>query len=172
VPYLGPEFSDDEIARYLRWNGYPADHLDDVGRWARGSPSSSADGKVVGLFVGRMEFGPARSAPVDHRRPALTRHAVDHEPEDQVPRVVPAVRPRVLAERASEVFDIDVESPYMMLTAPVSEALRAQNGHRRDDDLRAWVNEVRSELPAITHVDYSARCRPSTASAARASTPS
>jgi len=65
--------------------------------------------------------------------------------------------PAVLAERAPEVFDIDVESPYMMLVAEVREALRTRNGHRREDDLRAWVNEVRSELPAITHVDYSAR---------------
>jgi carbamoyltransferase len=62
----------------------------------------------------------------------------------------------VLAERASEVFDIDVESPYMMLVAEVREGLRTTDGHR-SEDLRAWVNEVRSELPAITHVDFSAR---------------
>jgi carbamoyltransferase len=156
--YLGPEFSDEEIARYLRWNGYPADHVDDMGRWASRIAELAADGKVVGLFVGRMEFGPRalghRSIIGDPRSPAMQsimnlkiKYRESFRP----------FAPAVLAERASEVFDIDVESPYMMLTAPVSEALRAQNGHRRDDDLRAWVNEVRSELPAITHVDYSAR---------------
>jgi carbamoyltransferase len=156
--YLGPEFSDDEIARYLRWNGYPADHVDDLGRWAARIAELVADGKVVGLFVGRMEFGPRalghRSIIGDPRSPAMQsimnlkiKYRESFRP----------FAPAVLAERASDVFDIDVESPYMMLVAEVREALRAQNGHRRDDDLRAWVNEVRSELPAITHVDYSAR---------------
>jgi carbamoyltransferase len=65
--------------------------------------------------------------------------------------------PSVLAERSADWFDLDVESPYMMLVAPVREERRRSNGHRDADDLRAWVNEVRSEVPAVTHVDYSAR---------------
>jgi carbamoyltransferase len=65
--------------------------------------------------------------------------------------------PAVLAERAADYFDLDGESPYMMLTAPVSERLRAANGQPHGGDLRDWVNEVRSEIPAVTHVDYSAR---------------
>jgi carbamoyltransferase len=63
----------------------------------------------------------------------------------------------VLAERASDYFDLDVESPYMMLVAPISQRLRSDGGHSGGDDLREWVNEVRSEIPAVTHVDYSAR---------------
>jgi carbamoyltransferase len=69
--------------------------------------------------------------------------------------------PSVLAERASEWFDLDAESPYMMIVAPVHERLHrptSDEGRPRDDaDLRAWVNEVRSDIPAVTHVDHSAR---------------
>jgi carbamoyltransferase len=65
--------------------------------------------------------------------------------------------PAVLAERAGEYFDLDVESPYMMLVAPIAQRLRAGNGGPHGDDLREWVNEVRSEIPAVTHVDHSAR---------------
>jgi carbamoyltransferase len=64
--------------------------------------------------------------------------------------------PAVLAERAEEFFDIGVESPYMMLVAPIQAERRAANGHH-DGDLREWVNAVRSSIPAVTHVDYSAR---------------
>jgi carbamoyltransferase len=58
---------------------------------------------------------------------------------------------------ASLIWPGFVESPYMMLVAPVSERLRSPNGHPEPDDLREWVNEVRSDIPAVTHVDYSAR---------------
>jgi carbamoyltransferase len=156
--YLGPGFPDDEIERYLRWEGYPAERLDDEGAWARRIAELVADGKVVGLFVGRMEFGPRalghRSIIGDPRSPAMQsimnlkiKYRESFRP----------FAPAVLAERASEVFDIDVESPYMMLVASVREHLRTNGAAHREDDLRAWVNEVRSELPAITHVDHSAR---------------
>ena len=66
--------------------------------------------------------------------------------------------PSVLAERSADWFDLDVESPYMMLVAPRPRgAPHEQRPPRARDDLRAWVNEVRSEVPAVTHVDYSAR---------------
>jgi carbamoyltransferase len=108
--------------------------------------------------VGRMEFGPRalghRSILGDARSPLMqsTMNLKIKYRESFRP-----FAPAVLAERASEYFDLDVESPYMMLTAPVSELLRAGNGHPRSGDLRDWVNEVRSEIPAVTHVDYSAR---------------
>ena len=156
--YLGPGFDDDEIERYLRWEGYAAERLDDEGQWARRIAELVADGKVVGLFVGRMEFGPRalghRSIIGDPRSPAMQsimnlkiKYRESFRP----------FAPAVLAERAAEVFDIDVESPYMMLVASVREHLRTNGDAHREDDLRAWVNEVRSDLPAITHVDHSAR---------------
>jgi carbamoyltransferase len=64
--------------------------------------------------------------------------------------------PSVLAERAAEWFDVDGPSPHMMFTAPVSEAHRRDPG-TAEDDIRAWVNQVRSDIPAVTHVDGSAR---------------
>jgi carbamoyltransferase len=156
--YLGPEYSDEEIGRYLRWHGYPAQEIQDDDRWSRRIAELVADGRVVGLFVGRMEFGPRalghRSIIGDPRSPAMQsimnlkiKYRESFRP----------FAPAVLAERASEVFDIDVDSPYMMLVADVREDRRREASVARGGDLRAWVNEVRSDLPAVTHVDYSAR---------------
>ena len=156
--YLGPGFSDDEIEAYLRFNGYPHTRIADDRERAGRIAELVADGRVVGLFTGRMEFGPRalghRSIVGDPRSPTMQsvmnlkiKHRESFRP----------FAPAVLAERAAEYFDIDVESPYMMLVAPVAERLRTANGHPRAGDLRDWVNEVRSELPAITHVDHSAR---------------
>jgi carbamoyltransferase len=64
--------------------------------------------------------------------------------------------PSVLAERAAEWFDVDHPSPYMMFTAPVHPDRLVDPG-TNPDDLRGWVNQVRSDIPAVTHVDGSAR---------------
>ncbi len=164
--YLGPEYSDDEIEQYLRHNGYPFHSVRDRGQWARRIAELVADGKVVGLFVGRMEFGPRalghRSILGDPRSPEMQsimnlkiKYRESFRP----------FAPTILAERAGDYFDLSVESPYMMLVAPVRDHLRTSNGRPPGDDLREWVNEVRSEIPAVTHVDYSARLQ--TASAER-----
>jgi carbamoyltransferase len=156
--YLGPAYSEEEIGSYLRWHGYPHEHIDDRARWAGRVAELIAAGKVVGLFVGRMEFGPRalghRSIVGDARSPTMqsTMNLKIKYRESFRP-----FAPAVLAERAADYFDLDGESPYMMLTAPVSERLRAANGQPHAGDLRDWVNEVRSEIPAVTHVDYSAR---------------
>jgi carbamoyltransferase len=156
--YLGPEFSDDEIRQYLEMNEYPYAAIDEPSTWARHIAELVADGRVVGLFLGRMEFGPR----------ALGHRSIIGDPRSAAMQSLMNLKikyresfrpfaPAVLAERASEYFDLDVESPYMMLVAPVRDSLRRHNGHRRVDDLRSWVNEVRSIIPAVTHVDYSAR---------------
>jgi carbamoyltransferase len=156
--YLGPGFSDDEIGAYLRVNGYPHTRLDDDQEWAERIAELVANGGVVGLFTGRMEFGPRalghRSIIGDPRSPAMQslmnlkiKYRESFRP----------FAPAVLAERASDYFDLDVESPYMMLVAQVRDELRQPNGRPAGDDLREWVNEVRSQIPAVTHVDYSAR---------------
>jgi carbamoyltransferase len=157
--YLGPDFSDDEIERYLAYHGYPRQRVSDQGDWARLIAQHVADGRVVGLFVGRMEFGPRalghRSILGDARSPTMqsTMNLKIKYRESFRP-----FAPAVLAERAKEYFDIDVESPYMMLVADVAERHRTTgNGRPRGDDLRAWVNEARSTIPAVTHVDHSAR---------------
>jgi carbamoyltransferase len=156
--YLGPEFSDEEIGRYLRHNGYPFRSEPDRTVWARRIAELVADGKVVGLFIGRMEFGPRalghRSILGDARSPAMQsimnlkiKYRESFRP----------FAPAVLAERAADYFDLEVDSPYMMLVADVRDHLRMSNGRPPGDDLRTWVNEVRSDIPAVTHVDYSAR---------------
>jgi carbamoyltransferase len=156
--YLGPEYSDDEIGRYLSANGYPAELVDDDAAWAERIAELVAEGKVVGLFVGRMEFGPRalghRSIIGDPRSPDMQsimnlkiKYRESFRP----------FAPAVLAERAADWFELDVESPYMMLVAPVHARLRRDSGPPPGSDLRTWVNEIRSEIPAVTHVDYSAR---------------
>jgi carbamoyltransferase len=156
--YLGPEFSAEEIGAYLEANGYPAERVSDRGRWARRIAELIAEGKVIGLFVGRMEFGPRalghRSILGDARSPAMQsimnlkiKYRESFRP----------FAPAVLAERAADWFDIDVESPYMMLVADVRRHLHSNGAPGHTEDLREWVNEVRSDIPAVTHVDHSAR---------------
>jgi carbamoyltransferase len=158
--YLGPSYSDDEVAAFLKVNGYPFEHLDDRSVWAKRIAGAMADGKVVGLCMGRMEFGPRalghRSIVGDPRSPTMQsimnlkiKYRESFRP----------FAPSVLAERVSDWFELDSESPYMLIVAPVREQLRTEPDapDERDEDLRKWVNEVRSEIPAVTHVDYSAR---------------
>jgi len=156
--YLGPGFADDEIETYLRDHGYPYEKLPDTGEWAARVAAMIADEQVVGLFVGRMEFGPralghrsiigdARSATMQSKMNLKIKYRESFRP----------FAPAILAERASEFFALDVDSPYMMLVAPLRDDRRFANGTQHSTDLRSWVNEVRSEIPAVTHVDWSAR---------------
>jgi carbamoyltransferase len=116
---------------------------------------------VVGLCQGRMEFGPRalgnRSIVGDARSPKMQsvmnlkiKYRESFRP----------FAPTCLEERVSDYFELDRASPYMLLVAQV-QASRCQGmdrmGERRDRPIREWVNEVRSDVPAITHVDYSAR---------------
>jgi carbamoyltransferase len=153
---LGPEFSDVEIESFLRENGCAYDHVPAAG-WAARIADYLADEKVVGLLQGRMEFGPralgnrsilgdARSSAMQSVMNLKIKYRESFRP----------FAPAVLRERAHEYFEIDSESPYMLLVAPVrSERQIAQSRHH--DDLIRWVNEKRSDIPAVTHVDYSAR---------------
>jgi carbamoyltransferase len=156
--YLGPAFPDSEIEQYLRLNNYPYRAIHDPEKWATSVAECVAMGKVVGLFLGRMEFGPralghrsiigdARSGDMQSTMNLKIKYRESFRP----------FAPAVLAERASEYFDIDVESPYMMLVASLRESRRNDTGGHHPEDLRDWVNAIRSDLPAITHVDYSAR---------------
>ena len=160
--YLGPRFSSDEVAAWLDANGYPYERLTGDVR-AKRIAQCIADGDVVGLLQGRMEFGPRalghRSIVGDPRSPAMQsimnlkiKYRESFRP----------FAPAVLDDRAAQWFDIDpgVESPYMLLVADVRPELRADDDEqpaRGGSDLRTWVNEVRSAIPAVTHVDYSAR---------------
>jgi carbamoyltransferase len=156
--YLGPRFTEEDIARFLEANRYPARRLarpaltEEIARLI-------AEEKVVGLFFGRMEFGPralgARSIVGDARSPRM--QSVMNL-KIKFRESFRPFAPAVLRERVHEWFELDGDSPYMLLVADVREGRRtAASNERVSDDLLEWVNRPRSDVPAITHVDYSAR---------------
>jgi carbamoyltransferase len=156
--FLGPEFGDDEIAAFLDARGYPYRRLEPA-EWAPEIARRIAAERVVGLVQGRMEFGPRslgnRSIVGDPRSPRMQsvmnlkiKYRESFRP----------FAPAVLEERIAEVFELDRRSPYMLLVAPVAAArCLPKQGDERDLPLVEWVNRPRSDLPAITHVDHSAR---------------
>jgi carbamoyltransferase len=156
--YLGPAFSNDQIEAFLRTSGAPYRRLDDDALMAQLAALLEQD-KVIGWFQGRMEFGPralgGRSIIGDPRSPRMQsvmnlkiKYRESFRP----------FAPAVLAERVSDWFEHRGSSPYMLLVAPVAEARRVEMS---DDQQRLFgidkLKVVRSEVPAITHVDYSAR---------------
>jgi carbamoyltransferase len=155
---LGPEFPRDQIKEYLDFHGYPAEELPDEA-WARRIAELIAAENVIGLCQGRMEFGPralgGRSIIGDARSPKMQsvmnlkiKYRESFRP----------FAPSVLEERVSDYFELDRPSPYMLLVADVVERRRIlKRGDEKDLPLLEWVNRPRSDVPAITHVDYSAR---------------
>ena len=163
---LGPAFPDEEIARTLDAQGIPRQKFDDEGELLNEVAGLLAAGKIAGWFHGRMEFGPralgARSILGDPRNPEM-QSAMNVKIKFR--ESFRPFAPCILKERAAEFFDLpeNVESPYMLLVAPVLKKHRAgiSDADRKimagDPDLHRRVNIVRSTLPAVTHVDYSAR---------------
>ena len=156
--YLGPAFTDDEIAAWLDGIGAPYRRLND-GELERETARLVADQKVVGLFQGRMEFGPR----------ALGGRSIIGDPRSSKMQSVMNLKikyresfrpfaPSVLEERISDYFEIDRPSPYMLLVAQV-RAERCIDPGKTEKDISVLekVNQVRSDVPAITHVDHSAR---------------
>ncbi len=157
--YLGPHYSNDEIAQFLDRVGGKYTRFESESDLCARIAELLDDGKVVGHVAGRMEFGPralgARSILGDARNTAMqaTMNVKIKFRESFRP-----FAPSCLDERRAEYFDLDCESPYMLLVAPVRDDRRkamtdAQKALFGIDKL----NIERSDLPAITHVDYSAR---------------
>jgi carbamoyltransferase len=156
--YLGPEFPLDEIQRRLTKAGAIFETLDDEGM-LDACARALAEGKALGWFQGRMEFGPralgARSILGDARSPSMqkTLNLKVKYRESFRP-----FAPSVLAEDASKYFDLDCESPYMLLVADVAKEHRIA---MTDEQHKLFgiekLNVPRSAIPAVTHVDYSAR---------------
>jgi carbamoyltransferase len=156
---LGPEFSPAQIKAMLDARGYPYTEIADDAEWARRVAEILASEKVVGLFQGRMEFGPralgGRSIIGDARSPKM--QSLMNLKIKQRESFRPFA-PSVLLERVGDYFELDRASPYMLLCADVKPERRTQeDGDPRTGDLIEWVNRSRSDVPAITHVDYSAR---------------
>jgi carbamoyltransferase len=160
---LGPAFSDVEVRKFLDSAGARYHAFDGEAPLVERVASLLAEGKIVGWFRGRMEFGPralgARSIIGDARSEKMqaTMNLKIKFRESFRP-----FAPCVLREQMTEYFDLKQESPYMLLVAPVQEVQRShlsaeQKRQMTDPDLRKRVNVIRSTVPSVTHVDYSAR---------------
>ncbi len=156
--YLGPSYSTDEISDWLNSDSIPYHrHTDE--QVSILAADALAAGKVVGWFSGRMEFGPralgSRSLLGDARHPKM------QELMNLKIKFRESFRPfapACLVEDVSDYFELDAESPYMLLVAPVrkerrNEILAEENDLFGIDKL----NICRSDIPAVTHVDFSAR---------------
>jgi carbamoyltransferase len=156
--FLGPSFSNEEIERFLKKQGAPYVRLNDSelsDRVAR----ELASGKIIGWFQGRMEFGPralgGRSILGDARNPQMQsvmnlkiKYRESFRP----------FAPSVLRERVADYFEMNADSPYMLLVAPVLDKRRTE---MTEAQAALWgidlLNVPRSDIPAVTHIDYSAR---------------
>ncbi len=156
--YLGPQFTLSEIQNYLDSISAKYQYLEDDALFSEVAMVLAQE-NVVGWFQGRMEFGPralgARSIIGDPRSPKMQsvmnlkiKYRESFRP----------FAPSVLAERISDYFEMDSASPYMLLVAPVKEDLRLSMRH--DQQKLFGIDKLkvpRSTIPAVTHVDYSAR---------------
>jgi carbamoyltransferase len=156
--YLGPSYSNDAIETFLEEREAPYERLEDDALFDRVSGDLAAE-KVVGWFSGRMEFGPR----------ALGARSILGDPRSAKMQSVMNLKikyresfrpfaPSVLRERLSEYFEMDADSPYMLLVAPVA---RTRQRAMTPAEEALWgierLNVPRSDIPAVTHVDYSAR---------------
>ncbi len=156
--YLGPSFSNEEIEQFLKGKEAPYIRVSEEALFERVAEEMAAE-KVIGWFQGRMEFGPralgGRSIIGDARSPKMQsvmnlkiKYRESFRP----------FAPSVLRERVSDYFQLDADSPYMLLVAPVVENRRTQLTKQQES---LWgidlLNVPKSDIPAVTHVDYSAR---------------
>jgi len=156
--YLGPAYSQDEIERRLKAVGAVFESVDDAALIDRAA-HALADGKALGWHQGRMEFGPralgCRSILGDARSPTMqkllnlkVKYRESFRP----------FAPSVLREDAGDWFDLDTDSPYMQLVADVSAKHRIAMTREQQSLFGIdRLNVPRSSIPAVTHVDYSAR---------------
>jgi carbamoyltransferase len=160
---LGPKYSNEEIGTFLKSNNIAHHHYPDEAELLRRVAEAMVDGKVVGWFQDRMEFGPR----------ALGARSIIGDARSEKMQSVMNLRikyresfrpfaPSVLREDIGEYFDLDRESPYMLLVADVRKdklcALSPEQKQlMKEPDLRKRVNVKRSVIPAVTHVDMSAR---------------
>jgi carbamoyltransferase len=163
--YLGPSFTGDEIEGFLQCVGARYERLERA-ELTRRVAGLLADEKIVGWFNGRMEFGPralgSRSILGDARSPRMQ---AQMNLKIKFRESFRPFAPSVLRERVSTFFEMDVDSPYMLLVAPVKEERRLPMPEGSDE---LWgiakLNVPRSDIPAVTHIDYSARVQTVSAS--------
>ena len=157
--FLGPEFTQEEIEHQLVEAGARFETISDDSRLIELTADALTAGKAVGWFQGRMEFGPRalggrsilgdpRSASMQKTLNLKVKYRESFRP----------FAPAILAEDVQDWFELDVESPYMLLVAEVqTRRRRAMTDAERALFGIEKLNVARSEIPAVTHVDYSAR---------------
>jgi carbamoyltransferase len=155
--YLGPSFSAQTVEKFLSTNNYPYQKLDSKKR-AKTIAELISEGKIIGHMSGRMEFGPralgARSIIGDARRQdtqTVMNLKIKYRESFR------PFAPTVLEEKASEYFETDKPSPYMLLVANVREERRLPQPSKDGIPMMERLKVKRSDIPAITHLDYSAR---------------
>jgi carbamoyltransferase len=156
--YLGPGFGQDEIERRLRAAGAVFETLDEAGLLAA-TTEALVEEKAVGWFQGRMEFGPralgARSILGDPRSPSMQKTLNLRVKYRESFR---PFAPSVLREDVADWFEIDSDSPYMLIVADVARERRLAMTQTEEALFGIdKLNLSRSDIPAVTHVDYSAR---------------
>ncbi|MFM8258814.1 MAG: carbamoyltransferase [Vulcanococcus sp.] len=156
--YLGPHFSNEQVRRYLQGIQAPFQELNDDVLFEQ-LAALLDEGKVIGWFNGAMEFGPR----------ALGARSIIGDPRNQQMQSVMNLKikyresfrpfaPSVLEDAVAEQFELQESSPYMLLVAPVKQELcKPMTAEQQELFGIEKLNVPRSELPAITHVDYSAR---------------
>ncbi|MBW2429515.1 MAG: carbamoyltransferase [Deltaproteobacteria bacterium] len=155
--YLGPAYTNQEVKAFLESNGYPFHELDKNTR-AHIIGGQIARGKIVGYMAGRMEFGPR----------ALGARSILGDPRSEDTQTVMNLKikyresfrpfaPAVLQDKADQYFDIDRSSPYMLLVADVKAERRLPQPSRDGLTMLERLKVKRSDIPAVTHLDYSAR---------------
>jgi len=157
--YLGPEYSDLEIMQTIRRYRAIGHRLDDFAEVCRATAGYLADGNVIGWFQSRMEWGPRalgnRSIIADPRSPEMQRKL---NLKIKYREGFRPFAPSVLIEDEQAYFDIDAPSPYMLLVADVREERRnpLPDGYHAMP-VREKLYHLRSDIPSVTHIDYSAR---------------
>lgn len=163
MSYLGPGYTSEQIAQYLQENGYVYHTYADKQAFFQKVAELINDQNVIGLFEGRMEYGPRalgnRSIIADPRS-ALMQSKLNLKIKYR--ESFRPFAPSVLEECAEEYFEIDCRSPYMLLCADVKKGRRKkfcleEEIELSQENLIPIVNRARSDIPAVTHVDYSAR---------------
>ncbi len=161
--YLGPDFSNEEIQSFLNSKGYPYTKISDEKNLFKKVALELSNQNIVGWFQGRMEFGPRalgnrsilgdpRSAKMQSELNLKIKYRESFRP----------FAPAVLQERTGEYFESTHMSPYMLLVSKVKKERQIEFDKQLfleqfNGDMLQMVNVIRSDIPAVTHIDYSAR---------------
>jgi carbamoyltransferase len=160
--YLGPEFTDQDVLRLCRKYQAPHKHFNDFGELVIEVADILARGETVGWFQGRMEYGPRalgnRSILGDPRDPEMQKKL---NLKIKYREGFRPFAPSVLVEDIKEYFDLQAPSPYMLLVAQVQDdrcnPSPDKETKEESNDIFQRLYHLRSDIPAVTHVDYSAR---------------